>query len=79
MTTKHINLARRLYQPSVETVAANVHTIGTSLVDYFNALAVDLNLSNTDDLLHALAASEVAVRKLRVRLVADIEAEKEQD
>jgi hypothetical protein len=72
-------LAIQLYQVSTQTIAGNVHTIGIALIDYFNALSADLSLSNCDDLLHALVAAETAARKLRLRLVADAEAQREQD
>jgi len=66
-------LANQLYQPSIETLAANVHTIGSSLPDYFNNLGAELSVSNADDLIHVLIAAEDAVRKLRVRLAQEVE------
>ena len=62
-----------LYQPALETLTDNVHTIGTSLPDYFNALGAELSVSNADDLIHVLIAAEDAVRKLRIRLAQEVE------
>ena len=74
---KHMDLARRLYAPSAESLFSYIPEMSESLIDYFSALSADLSLENVDGLLHALSATDTAVRKLRVRLVAEQSTEHE--
>jgi len=65
---------RQLYDCPLDTVAGNAIQIGKSMDALFNQLAAGLTLENTDLVLSALAASEAAVRRLRIRLSADEQA-----
>lgn len=66
-----MNLAQRLYAPSVETMISNLPAMGKSLNDACLALADDCNLPRIDDLVSRFKTAEQTLTRLRLAMASE--------
>ena len=66
---RDLELARRLYGPTIGTRTANLPSMGKSLHDACNSLAAEPTLASIDELVSRLKTAEQTVTRLRLAVV----------
>ena len=69
--TNDLELARRLYAPSVSALRDNLPDMGASLSAACNALADDCSIERCDELAMRLKAGEQTLSHLRKALISE--------